>query len=264
LLLIIALSCVPVSKALSLPSWLEPEKGTTPESEVKCYSIPYGGMGFASHLLTYYTVACLMHGRKPLWPTSRLEHVYLDSLWAAITFIVTVGVATFTIIRCQNEWEYMLIAIWKIFLSTMVVITTIIAPYLMGRKGETAVKKSAWCLVIYAPGIVIGFAGLGPLVKQNWHNYEVGIMTYALGGLLVVLGIGVAIYCMFTSKSGGVVESWCWGLLACVCGCGILAVLYSDWILGAIAGDLAGYPSSDNAVLFWTYFVAKRLPLLSI
>jgi hypothetical protein len=220
-------------------------------------------MGFGSHLLTYYTVVCLIYGRKPLWPRSRLQHVCIDSLWGAITFIITVGVVTFTIIRCQNDREYMLIAIWKIFLSTMVVVMTIIAP-LFSRKGKTGVKKNAWYLVIYVPGIVIGFVGLGPLVKQNWHSYEVRNMTYALGGLLVVFGVGVAIYRMFNSKSGGVVESWCWGLLACLCGCGILAVLYSDWILAAIAGNLTGYPTSDNAVLFWTYFLAKRLPLLSI
>jgi hypothetical protein len=158
----------------------------------------------------------------------------------------------------------MLIAIWKIFMTTMVVSTTITAPFLMHRKGEREVKKSAWCLVIYVPGIVVGMVGLGPLVKQNWNSYKIEIMTYVLGGMVVVLGIAVAVYCMYTSGSGEVVKSWGWGLLACFCGCGILAVLYSDWVLGSISNDLSGYPSPDNSILFWTYFVAKRLPMLSI
>jgi hypothetical protein len=158
----------------------------------------------------------------------------------------------------------MLIAIWKIFMSTVVVSTTITAPVLMHRKGEKDVIKSTWCLAIYIPGVVVGFVGLGPLVKQSWHNPAVGIITYVLGGMVVVLGIAVAVVSMFSSTDGGVVMSWCWGLLGCLLGCGFLGVLYSDWILGSIAEDLVGLPSSDNAILYWTYFVAKRLPLLSI
>jgi hypothetical protein len=37
-------------------------------TEIACYSLPYSGLGFASHVLTYYTV-CLGYGRKPLWPS---------------------------------------------------------------------------------------------------------------------------------------------------------------------------------------------------
>jgi hypothetical protein len=44
-------------------------------------------------------------------------------------------------------------------------------------------------------------------------------------------------------------------------GClGVLVAFYSDWILVAIAENLSGSPSSDNAVVFWIYFAAKRLP----
>jgi len=43
----------------------------------------------------------------------------------------------------------------------------------------------------------------------------------------------------------------------------VLAALYSDWILGAIAGNLVGLPSGDVTLLYWGYIVAKRLPFLS-
>ena len=42
-----------------------------------------------------------------------------------------------------------------------------------------------------------------------------------------------------------------------------LSALYSDWCLGLMLGDLRGVPSSDNAPLYWTYFAAKRLSMLS-
>jgi hypothetical protein len=44
---------------------------------------------------------------------------------------------------------------------------------------------------------------------------------------------------------------------------GLAAAFYCDWILAAIAENWAGLPSNDIAVLFWFYFVAKRLPMLS-
>ena len=43
----------------ALPSFLDPIRGTTPAEEMLCYGIPYGGIGFASHIITYYTLICL-------------------------------------------------------------------------------------------------------------------------------------------------------------------------------------------------------------
>jgi hypothetical protein len=51
----------------------------------------------------------------------------------------------------------------------------------------------------------------------------------------------------------------CW-----VIGVGILAALYSDWAIAFAAGNMVGVPSSDNAAIYWTYFFAKRIPLLSV
>ena len=36
--------------------------------EITCYTLPYGGLGFASHILTYYTLFMLFSGRQPLRP----------------------------------------------------------------------------------------------------------------------------------------------------------------------------------------------------
>jgi hypothetical protein len=51
----------------------------------------------------------------------------------------------------------------------------------------------------------------------------------------------------------------CW-----VLGVGVLAALYSDWAMAFVAENMVGVPSSDNSALYWTYFFAKRIPLLSV
>jgi len=49
-----------------------------------------------------------------------------------------------------------------------------------------------------------------------------------------------------------------------VAGVGIVGAWYNDWILAAIAENYSGLPSSDNAVLYWGYFIAKKIPLGSL
>jgi hypothetical protein len=42
--------------------------GTTLLDEIQYYSIPYGLVGFISHLASYYTLAITAAGRRPLAP----------------------------------------------------------------------------------------------------------------------------------------------------------------------------------------------------
>src|SRR5436190_17160524 len=75
----------------SLPSFLNPAKGETPAEEMLCYGIPFGGIGFASHILTYYTLACLWNGRRPLMPWKKLEYGRFNFLLGIFTLVGTVG-----------------------------------------------------------------------------------------------------------------------------------------------------------------------------
>jgi len=36
-----------------------------------------------------------------------------------------------------------------------------------------------------------------------------------------------------------------------------------DWGLGIVTGNLVGVPTKEVKALYWAYFVAKRLPMLS-
>jgi len=43
----------------------------------------------------------------------------------------------------------------------------------------------------------------------------------------------------------------------------MFALLWMDWSLGIITGNLAGAPSKNVKTLYWSYFAAKRLGLLA-
>lgn len=108
---------------LSLPPWLQemiPKKGATIADEIKCYSLPYGAIGFVSHILTYWTIVWLSFGRKPYWPSSRLSAGKLDLCLSLIQITITVGLASFTIVRCRSRWQFILLAAWKVTMSATV------------------------------------------------------------------------------------------------------------------------------------------------
>jgi hypothetical protein len=319
----------------TLPSFLDPEKGNTVVGEMKCYGLPYGGLGFASHIITYYTIICLWNRKRPFmpWKTKTPSWWKFNIFLGAAELTITVALAIFTIIRCLNRWEFMLIAIWQIFVSATLGFSAISAawwtrnqperpldtvplvnynvlpssdidmrlppqsyypapffdppsaaisrygPYSDANTSRASVTpnrpvnwiRNAKWIWLYLPGLLTGLVGLFALVKQNWNVPKVALITYIMFGIpegIIILAVLLGVY-IISRKEGH--KSWLdatlGGLLG-VIGYGTIALavvglLYSDWVLGAIAGNLAGFPSSDNAWLFWGYFVAKRLPLAS-
>ena len=73
--------------------------------EIKCYALPYGGFGFASHILTYYAMAMICIGRRPLAPWTRLRgpRKWNMSL-AIIKLIFTIIPSVVTMVRCSHSW----------------------------------------------------------------------------------------------------------------------------------------------------------------
>ena len=111
------------ARPIQLPSWLTnglPEKGATIADEIKCYSLPYGGIGFLSHVLTYWTILVLGFGSKPYWPWSRLSAGKFDLCLSGVQVFITVAIAAFTIARCRSRWQFILIAVWKLVMSMVV------------------------------------------------------------------------------------------------------------------------------------------------
>ncbi|KAF6751715.1 hypothetical protein DFP72DRAFT_1034123 [Ephemerocybe angulata] len=87
--------------------------------EVKCYALPYGALGFVSHVLTYYTIIALWFGRKPLWPFSRVSYSWLDLTLGGFGLLISTLLTIVTIVRCKDSWELLVIAIWKMAMSLL-------------------------------------------------------------------------------------------------------------------------------------------------
>lgn len=87
--------------------------------EIECYSLPYGALGFASHVLTYYTILCLWFGRKPLWPLSRVDFSWFDLALGCIHISVSTILSIVAIVRCKDSWELLAIGVWKMTMSLL-------------------------------------------------------------------------------------------------------------------------------------------------
>jgi hypothetical protein len=130
-------------------------------------------------------------------------------------------------------------------------------------------QQALFWTLLYIPGVIVGLAELISLVIQEIrHNPTVERITLVFGTVVATLAVLSLIAVIIISDSdGGLVRVIGWSSVGFLFGAattiGILGPLYSDWILGAIAQNLAGTPSSDNALLYWCYFVAKRLPFFS-
>ncbi len=275
-LLVLYLSTQPAT-ATSLSDWLHnpPYRNGTLVEEIQCYSLPYGGIGFASHILTYYTIAMLAAQRHPYAPWVRNKHSSIDLLLAIFGLLVAIIVSSLTIVRCRSKWQFIAIAAWKLDLSVTFGLLSLHAAAIIpksrlqdfedftGGHGD-AVKVLFW-LLLYIPGVAAGMAGLLSLVaKTIGSNHNVMIVTAVFGAitLFVAAVVGMIVCCTFTDKAstkkifGSLVGS---GVTAGVTalGCfGVLGAFYSDWILASIAENMSGAPSSDNAALYWTSYIA--------
>ncbi|KAE8447825.1 hypothetical protein EG329_010054 [Mollisiaceae sp. DMI_Dod_QoI] len=287
----------------NLNDWLHgnPYKNGTLAEELQCYGLPYGGIGFASHVLTYYTIIMLSYQRSPWMPWKRNRHKWIDITLAIFGLIASIILTVLTILRCRNRWQFVAMATWKLMLSVTFGILSFHAATMVRSKekyqysglgywGSTAsaienedYRKVLWWLLLYVPGVVAGLSGLLSLVfKEIGQNAHVRIITEVFGavialpaGLMLLVGIiGMCRQCCGSRKEEmnnssmenlgkNTVAIGIMVFLVAGVATSVLAALYSDWVLGAIAGNLVGLPSGDVAPLYWGYILAKRLPFLS-
>jgi hypothetical protein len=287
LLAILSLLLSPAqARPIQLPSWLTklpslltnvlPQKGATVDDELKCYSLPYGAIGFTSHVLTYWTILVLGFGRRPYWPWSRLSAGKFDLCLSVVQLIVTVAIAAFTIARCRSRWQFILLAVWKLVMSVVVGIWGISASqYAMkASKYELLTKHGGdiradlrspgldkasriwssndgtwWTLVLYSAAAVVGLVGVISLVRENFRVPGVWKITTVFGSL--ILGTGLVCLALFFYATGLLLGLGFSSLGVVPTLMLVLAAFYSDWVLGALAGNLVGVPSGDNAYLYW-------------
>ncbi|KAM7197519.1 hypothetical protein V8F33_005485 [Rhypophila sp. PSN 637] len=377
-----------------------PTGNGTVHDEIQCYALPYGAIGFASHILTYMTVICLSLGRNPLMPWLRLKNRRFNLGISVLGFLISFPLTVVTMVKCKNTWSFILIAVWKLVLSTTLTAMSIHAgrniidvpkPKTLRKKGRKKNKngsrspmsvpltgyshlepprnsysgrngsnsrvsspygspnpylsptspgynayspqghgsyfpgppsgslgqysqlghyqnesddedaspytyqdssddeeeqlQSAQHKMIYkhiwqdpqyksqfrkiwlwSPlyffGAIVGFVGVMNIVRKNIAtNHQLQIVTGVFGG--IVLFIIVVVVVLFLCAFGKLTISLVMGAVVGVFVLTILFALYTDWALACLVGDVVGRPSRDNAVFYWCYFAAKRLPMLS-
>lgn len=185
-----------------------PNKGVgTIQDELQCYSLPYGWIGFASHVLTYWTVISLGFSVKPLKPWSRLGYDCWDFFLAIISLLICVPLAAFTIVRCIGRWQFVLLAVWKTTMSFTLAVVGMHRSISLRRirrdngQDETSLAIFAW-LIIYGLGTIVGLAGLLSLVGKSFRsNRHVQIITYVFGGLILFLSSFVFLVIFLVTRS---------------------------------------------------------------
>jgi hypothetical protein len=220
---------------------------------------------------------------------------FLNLIIAIISLTTSCVLAIITLARCHKEWQYLLLAMWKLLLSCTINIMGIHRCLI--DKHNKSIAPFLW-LTVYLIGIILGLVGLISLVVESWSYQPVRAVTGAFLGIAVGFGIIAALaiprrgyketyhprepegmqyvlslFGLGSNDYGYDVrrhEYKSWGCLpaarnvipAVVAFVGFFAALYSDWALGVMTRNLAGAPSHDIAVLYYIYFAAKRLPLL--
>lgn len=106
-----------------------------------CYSLPYGALGFTSHLLTYYTVAVLSAGRSPFRPWKKLTHSSFDLYLSSIGLVGGFALALFTLVRCRNHWQLLLVGIWKLSMSVFNGVVGVHTAIIMRRAKKKAERQ---------------------------------------------------------------------------------------------------------------------------
>lgn len=291
-LLVIILHLIEVGLANPLPfkfaNWLN--ENLSPgnrsfQAEVHCYSLPYGGIGFVSHILTYWTVVWLGLGSRPLWPSKKLNQKKWDIFLGLLSLIPSVFFAILTVVRCRDRWQFMLIAVWKTTLSLTLSAIGLHQGFRLVQAAETinhgalrvASIKAApfWWTMVYGLGTIVGLVGTLSIIAETFSmNSSVRAIVFAFSGIICMLEIVLVLAsCAYSWSRRGREQDSCLWIIAMfpvetalyfVFLLGLLAVFLSDWVLSAITGNWSGAPSSDVAWLYWPYFIAKRIPLFSI
>lgn len=88
----------------------------TLEEQVQCYSIPYGGVGFVSHLATFYIIIMLAIQRRPsTWGKTR--HRTFDQVISVVSIVTTVAAWVIHMSQCESFQYLVTIAAWELVYS---------------------------------------------------------------------------------------------------------------------------------------------------
>jgi len=175
----------------------------------QCYALPYGGLGFTSHLLTFYTIFTVFVGLPPWdpshiirsWPSDAdvstpLRHRAANLVLSLTTLVATSAISIISLVRCRGHWHFTLLAISELALSVMLAVVSLRAALIASGRDEKKGPRSwdrfeptpvgLW-LCLLATLLASELVGILGLVMKSWHNQKnVWVVTIAIAGVLVV------------------------------------------------------------------------------
>jgi len=262
-----------ISNMSNSPSYIEISSSlqNAARQEIACYSLPYGGIGFTTHILTFYAAAMLFLGRRPMQPWKELKHKNFDIVLGSIQLVATIILTSITIARCRHEWQFVVFGIWMLVTSFTISSLTMALPrifhkeILSERQLRVAEDSKESCLddvlntmtyssvFLWALSCIAGVAAVAVIAGPIFGNDEEHGFAGGIRAVTIYIGCTTVFFalCMLSIWPLAIVFIFC------------MSLVWADWTLGVITGNLTGAPSNDVAPIYWTYFVVKRLSLLS-
>jgi hypothetical protein len=185
--------------------WGEAEPRNFPENmaaETQCYNLPYGTVGMVNDALTYFTLVCLILGRRPLMPWSKLNLAYSTLVVAGLQIIISVTVTAINVSRCSSaHWHMFVLALGQAFRSLLAGAVAVNAGVsILARTRGWEYSSRKWKIglsLCYLAATLLGTAGWVELVIDHRQIYSmlvslwpflwalVGVASlYVLGGLI--------------------------------------------------------------------------------
>src|SRR3569833_874940 len=81
------------------------------------YSLPYGGIGFASHVLTNRNKKNHNNKHKPFTPWRRVHHHRWNRILGCATLVATIVATSLSIHNCLGDWPFVALGVWMLTTS---------------------------------------------------------------------------------------------------------------------------------------------------
>jgi hypothetical protein len=263
---------------------------------IKCFSLPYGGIGFLSHCLTIYSLITNSLGVRGLMPWRLQRFRKADIGLSVVSLIGTIVPAIITLKRCSGQNVVNIIPIGSLCLS--------VGSSIAGAAGTGAWLFQGWKNLndnAYYPSATYG--DIYNTVSENERAKWGQRLTYFVVGLLLLTTASVfllsamELYLEANEASSAVVKAT-WGTLVPIFLMGLLSIgmvctnltgrrrcncmsallkfsllvlfgsmIWMDWLLASIMENNSGMPYALDKMgkaAYWIYFISKRLPMFSV